>query len=61
MLQPHVWKNVRMTFTLSKWGLRSPFVLKLQSSITGVKTSCIGVFFISFENYQSLDVENGFA
>jgi hypothetical protein len=24
LLQPHFWKSVRMTFTLSKWGLWSP-------------------------------------
>jgi len=57
--------------TLRKWedethtpklGLGNPPRLpKLQSSITGVKTPCIGVFFISLENYRSVDVENGFA
>jgi hypothetical protein len=26
-----------------------------------VKTPCIGVFFMSLENYQSVDVENGLA
>jgi hypothetical protein len=30
-------------------------------SITGVKTPRIGVFFISLENYPSVDVENGLA
>jgi hypothetical protein len=56
-----------MTLTLPKWGLwsppglRSPLGLpKLQSSIIGVKTPCIEVFFTSFEMYQSVDVENGF-
>jgi hypothetical protein len=49
-----------MKLTLLKWGLGSPFGLsKLQSSITGVKTPCIGMFFISLESYQSVDVENG--
>jgi hypothetical protein len=51
-----------MKFTLSKWGLKSPPRLpKLQSSISGVKTPRIGVFFISLESYKSVDVENGLA
>jgi hypothetical protein len=51
-----------MKLTLPKWGLGSPpGLLKLQSSTVGVKTPCLGVFFISLENYQSLDVENGLA
>jgi hypothetical protein len=51
-----------MKLTLPKWGLGSPPRLpKLQNSITGVKTPCIGVFFISLESYQSVDVENGLA
>ncbi len=51
-----------MKLTLPKWGLGSPpGLLKLQSSIAGVKTLCIGVFFISLEIYQSVDVENGLA
>jgi len=38
MSQPHFWKSVRMTLTLPKWGLGSPLgLLKLQSSIAGVK------------------------
>jgi hypothetical protein len=50
---------VRMRLTLPKWELGSPLgFLKFQSSITGVKTPCIGAFFISLENYQSVDVEN---
>jgi hypothetical protein len=49
-----------MTLTLSKWGLASPLgLLKLQSSIAGVKTPRIEVLFISLERYQSVDVENG--
>jgi hypothetical protein len=51
-----------MTLTLSKWGLGSPLgLLKLQSSITGVKTSHLETFFISTENYRSVDVENDLA
>jgi hypothetical protein len=51
-----------MKFTLSKWGLgSSPGLSKLQSLITKVKTPRIGVFFISWEIYQSVDVENGLA
>jgi hypothetical protein len=59
MLQPYFWKNVRMTLTLPKWGLVSPpGLLKLQSSIAGVKTPHIEVFFIPLEIYQSVDVKN---
>jgi hypothetical protein len=55
-------ESVRMTLTLPKWGLGSPPGLsKLQSSIVEVKTPCIGVFFISLESYQSVDVENELA
>jgi len=40
----------RMRLTFSKWGLKSPPGLpKLQSSIIGVKTPCIGAFSISLE------------
>ncbi len=49
-----------MKLTFRKWGLGSPPRLsKLQSSITGVKTPRIGVFFISLKSYLSVDVENG--
>ncbi len=48
--------------TLPKWGLGSPpGLLKLQSSIVGVKTPCLEVFFMSLESYESVNVENGFA
>jgi len=51
-----------MKLTLSKLGLRSPLGLsKLQNSIAGVKTPRIGVFLISLENYQNVNVENGLA
>jgi hypothetical protein len=51
-----------MKLTLLKWGLGHPTgLLKLQSSIAGVKSPCIGVIFISLEIYQSVDVENGLA
>jgi hypothetical protein len=47
-----------MTLTFPKWGLGSPPGLpKLQSWIAGVKTPRIGVFFISLENYESVDVK----
>jgi len=62
LLQPHFWKSVKMTLTLPKWGLESPpGLLKLQSSITKVKTPCLEALFISLESYQSVDVENGLA
>jgi hypothetical protein len=51
-----------MKLTLLKWGLGSPPGLpKLQSSIAGVKTPRIGVFFVSLESYQNENVENGLA
>ncbi len=51
-----------MKLTLSKWGLGSLLGLtKLQSSIAKVKTPRNGMFFISLESYQSVDVENGLA
>jgi hypothetical protein len=51
-----------MTLTLPKWGLGSPPGLpKLQSWSAGVKTPRIGVFFISLESYESVDVENELA
>jgi hypothetical protein len=51
-----------MTLTLPKWGLGSPLgLLKLQSFIVGVKTPRIGVFFISLESYESVNVENELA
>ncbi len=51
-----------MRLTLPKWGLGSPSgLLKLQSSIAGVKTLRIGAFFISLESYQSVDVKKGLA
>jgi len=51
-----------MKLTFPKWGLGSPSRFpKLQSLIAGVKTPRIGVFFISLENYQSVNVENDLA
>jgi len=53
VLQPHFEGSVKMKLTLSKLGLRSPLgLLKLQSSITGVKTPCIGVFFIPLKTIE---------
>jgi hypothetical protein len=51
-----------VTLTFPKWGLGSPPRLpKLQSKIAGVKTPRIGVFFISLESYESVNVENELA
>jgi hypothetical protein len=62
VLQPYFEKSVRMKLTLSKWELESSSrLLKLQSLITRVKTLRIEAFFISLENYQNVDVENGLA
>jgi hypothetical protein len=52
MSQPHFWKSVRMTLTLSNWELRSPLgLLKLQSSIAGVKTPHLEEFFMTLGRY----------
>jgi len=57
-----LWESGRLKLTLLKLGLGSPLGLpKLQSSIAGVKTPHIGMFFVSLKSYQSLDVENGLA
>jgi hypothetical protein len=51
-----------MKLTLPKVGSWSPPGLpKTQSSITGVKTPCIGVLFISMKRSWSVDVQNGLA
>ncbi len=60
--QPHFEESVRMRLTFPKWGLGSLLGLpKFQNSIAGVKTPCIVTFFISLENYENVDVENGLA
>jgi hypothetical protein len=51
-----------MKLTFPKVGSWSPLrFLKIQSSITGVKTLCIGVFFMSLERSWSVNVQNGLA
>jgi len=48
--QPHFEASVRMKLALPKVGTWSPSgLLKLQSSIVGVKTPLLDVFFISWE------------
>jgi len=60
MSQPHFEASVRMRLALPKVGTWSPLGLpKLQSSIAGVKTPCIEVFFKMLESSRSVDVENG--
>jgi hypothetical protein len=55
-------KSERMILTFLKWGLGSSSgLLKLQSSILGVKKPCIETLFISLESYRSVDVQNGLA
>jgi hypothetical protein len=62
MSQPHFEASVRMKLTLPKVGTWSPSGLpKLQSSIAGVKTLCLEVFFIPLERSSSENVENDFA
>jgi hypothetical protein len=51
-----------MKLALPKVGTWSPPGLpKFQSSIAGVKTPCLDVFFIPLERSSSVDVENGLA
>jgi hypothetical protein len=62
VLQPYFEGSVRMKLTFPKLGFWSPPRLsKFQSSIAGVKTPCIGMFFTSLESYWSVDVKNGLA
>jgi hypothetical protein len=62
MSQPHFEGSVRSPLTLSKMGLESPLGLpKIQSSIAGVNTPRLGVFFIPLKRYWSVDVQNGLA
>jgi hypothetical protein len=57
-----LWRSVKMTFTIPKWGLGSlPVLLKTQNSIVGVRTPQGEVFFISLKSYWSVDVKNGLA
>jgi hypothetical protein len=52
--------GTRLTFP--KWGLGSPLGFpKFQNLIAGIKKPRIGVFFITLERYQNVDVENGLA
>jgi hypothetical protein len=53
---------VRSPLTLTKMGLENPPGLpKAQSSIAGVKTPRLEVFFILLERSSNVDVENGLA
>jgi hypothetical protein len=62
LLQPHFGINVRMKLTLPKVGSWNPLGLpKIQSSIAGVKSPRIQVFFMSLERSWSVDVINGLA
>jgi hypothetical protein len=62
MSQPHFGIGVRVKPTLPKVGSRSPPGLsKTQSSSSGVKTPCIGVFLIPLKRSWSVDVQNGLA
>jgi hypothetical protein len=59
VLQPHFEASVRMRFALPKVGTWNLLGLpKFKSSISGVKTPCLEVFFIPLERSWSLDVEN---
>jgi hypothetical protein len=58
LLQPHFEGSVRSPLTLPKMGLESPLGLpKTQSSIAGVKTPRLEVFFIPLERSWSVNVE----
>jgi len=53
-----LWRKCEDETHTPKIGMRESLRLpKLHSSISRVKTPCIGVFFISLENYWSVDVE----
>jgi hypothetical protein len=57
-----LWRSVRMTLPLPKWGLEShPGLPKIHSSIAKVKTPHLEVLFIPLERSWSVDVENGLA
>jgi hypothetical protein len=57
--QPHFEVSVRSPLTLPKMGLESPPGLpKTQSSITGVKTPHLEVFFIPLERSWNVNVQN---
>jgi len=62
LLQPHIEASVRMRLALPKVGTWSPLgLLKLESSIIGVKTPRPEVFLIPLERSQNVNVENGLA
>jgi hypothetical protein len=62
MSQPHFEASVKMKLALPKVGTWSPPGLpKLQSSIAGVKTPHLEIFFIPFERSWNVNVENGLA
>jgi hypothetical protein len=50
------WEDDTHTLEMGTW-----IFPKLQNSIAGVKTPRIEAFFISLENYQSVNVENRLA
>jgi hypothetical protein len=51
-----------MKLTFQKFRLGTPLgLLTFQNLIVGVKKTHIGVFLISLESYQNVDVENGLA
>jgi len=51
-----------MKLTLHKFRFGSPLgLLTFQSLIVGVKKTHIGVYLISLESYQNVDVKNDFA
>jgi len=57
-----LWASVRMKLTLPKVGTWSPPGLpKIQNLIAGVKTPCIGMFFIPLERSWSVNAQNGLA
>jgi len=55
-MNPHTTKA---TPHFGRWCLGG--LLKLQRVISGVKTQCLGPFFISSESSWNVDVENGLA
>jgi hypothetical protein len=53
------WEDDSHILEMGTWeSIRTPKTLEFDCR---VKTPCIGVFFISLESYQSVDIENGLA
>jgi len=60
--QPHFGQSGRMQLPLPKMETWSPLGLpKSQKTIWGVKSPCLGAFFMSLKRSWRVDVQNGLA